>query len=42
MAKYLGEHPLMHMAGSNVNLTITTDSLSMMVMESGEVSYFIC
>lgn len=28
----------MQYAGSNVNLTITVDSINLMVMESGEVS----
>jgi len=28
----------MQFAGSNVNLTITVDSINLMVMESGEVS----
>ena len=38
IAKFLGDHPSMLYAGSNVNLTITTDSLNMVVMETGEVS----
>ena len=33
----LGETPHMHYAGANVNLTITTDSINLMVMETGEV-----
>lgn len=37
IAKYLGDEPNLVFAGSNVNLTITTDSLTMMIMESGEV-----
>lgn len=39
ISKMLGDLPKMQHAGSNVNLTITTDSLSLMVMESGEVSH---
>ncbi|KAL5005069.1 hypothetical protein ScPMuIL_018525 [Solemya velum] len=35
--RMLGIHPGMQYAGSNVNLTITTDSLSLMVMESGDI-----
>ncbi|XP_064607882.1 SHC-transforming protein 1-like isoform X2 [Liolophura sinensis] len=37
ISKMLGDLPKMQHAGSNVNLTITTDSLSLMVMESGEI-----
>ena len=34
----LGDTPCMQYAGSNVNLTITVDSIDLMIMESGEVS----
>lgn len=33
----LGDNPHMHYAGANVNLTISTESISLMVMETGEV-----
>ena len=33
----LGDTPCMQFAGSNVNLTITVDSIDLMIMESGEV-----
>lgn len=39
IAKFLGDEPGLTFAGSNVNLTITTECLSLMVMESGEVSH---
>ena len=34
----LGDTPCMQFAGSNVNLTITVDSIDLMIMESGEVT----
>lgn len=37
VSKLLGEQPNLLFAGSNVNLTITTDCLTIMIMESGEV-----
>ncbi|KAH9509062.1 sporulation-specific csd4-like protein [Bulinus truncatus] len=37
LAKMMGDSPHMQYAGSNVNLTITTDSINLMVMESGEI-----
>ena len=37
IGKLLGDQPNMLFAGSNVNLTITTESLTIMIMESGEV-----
>ncbi|KAH3841695.1 SHC-transforming protein 1-like [Dreissena polymorpha] len=37
ITKMLGENPSMQYAGSNVNLTITTESINLMVMESGEI-----
>ena len=37
VTKLLGEQPNMKYAGANVNLTITTESITIMVMESGEV-----
>ena len=37
LSKMLGEKPCLQFAGSNVNLTITVDALTLMVMESGEV-----
>lgn len=37
ITKLLGEEPSLAFAGSNVNLTITTDALTLMVMETGEV-----
>ncbi|GFR90390.1 SHC-transforming protein 1 [Elysia marginata] len=37
LQKMLGDLPHMQYAGSNVNLTITTDSIQLMIMESGEV-----
>ena len=33
----LGDAPIMQYAGSNVNLTINTEFLNLMIMESGEV-----
>nr|KAG5703677.1 hypothetical protein BaRGS_002551 [Batillaria attramentaria] len=36
VSRMLGENPHMHYAGANVNLTITTDSINLMVMETGE------
>ena len=33
----LGDEPNLVFAGSNVNLTITTDSLTIVVMETGDV-----
>lgn len=38
LVKMLGDAPKMQYAGSNVNLTITTDCLTLIIMESGEVS----
>ena len=38
VAKLLGAEPNLVFAGANINLTITTDSLSLMDMESGDVS----
>ena len=35
--KLIGEQPNLVFAGSNVNLTITTEMLNLMVMESSEV-----
>lgn len=35
----LGDAPHMQYAGANVNLTITTDSIILMIMESGEVNW---
>ncbi|RUS76428.1 hypothetical protein EGW08_015819 [Elysia chlorotica] len=37
LQKMLGDLPHMQYAGSNVNLTITTDSINLMIMESGEI-----
>jgi len=37
MTKMLGDRPSMQYAGSNINLTITTEALNLMIMESGEV-----
>ncbi|XP_033750378.1 SHC-transforming protein 1-like isoform X1 [Pecten maximus] len=37
LSKMLGERPEMQYAGSNVNLTITTEALTLMIMESGEM-----
>ena len=37
ITKLLGEEPSLAFAGSNVNLTITTEALTLMVMETGEV-----
>ncbi|XP_005090357.1 SHC-transforming protein 1 isoform X2 [Aplysia californica] len=37
LGKMMGDLPHMQYAGSNVNLTITTDSINLMVMESGEI-----
>ncbi|KAK0044551.1 SHC-transforming protein 1 [Biomphalaria pfeifferi] len=37
LAKMMGDSPHMQYSGSNVNLTITTDSINLMVMESGEI-----
>ena len=37
MAKLLGDNPNLVFAGANVNLTITTDCLSIMNMEDGEM-----
>ncbi|CAL1541389.1 unnamed protein product [Lymnaea stagnalis] len=37
LAKMMGDSPHMQYAGSNVNLTITTGSINLMVMESGEI-----
>lgn len=37
IGKMLSDTPCMKFAGSNVNLTITIDSINLMVMESGEV-----
>lgn len=34
----LGEKPILQYAGSNVNLTISTECLNLMIMESGEVN----
>ncbi len=38
VAKLLGAEPNLVFAGANINLTITTDSLSLLDMESGDVS----
>ncbi|XP_046357110.2 SHC-transforming protein 1-like isoform X1 [Haliotis rufescens] len=35
--KMIGDNPYMQYAGSNVNLTITVESINLMVMESGEI-----
>ncbi|CAG5117517.1 unnamed protein product [Candidula unifasciata] len=35
--KMLGNNPHMQYAGANINLTITTESINLMVMESGEI-----
>ena len=40
IGRMLSDTPKMQFAGSNVNLTITTESINLMVMESGEVSQF--
>ncbi|XP_076443236.1 SHC-transforming protein 1-like [Babylonia areolata] len=37
VSRMLGEIPHMNHAGANVNLTITTDSINLMVMETGEI-----
>lgn len=37
VSRMLGENPHMMYAGANVNLTITTDSINLMVMETGEI-----
>lgn len=37
VSRMLGDNPHMHYAGANVNLTISTESISLMVMETGEV-----
>ncbi|XP_013384635.1 SHC-transforming protein 1-like [Lingula anatina] len=37
LVKILGEHPKMIYAGTNVNLTITTDALTLMIMDTGEI-----
>lgn len=37
VSRMLGEIPHMMYAGANVNLTITTDSINLMVMETGEI-----
>lgn len=37
LVKMLGDAPKMQYAGSNVNLTITTDCLTLIIMESGEM-----
>lgn len=37
IGRMLGDTPCMQFAGSNVNLTITVDSIDLMIMESGEV-----
>ena len=37
ISRFLGDEPNLGFAGSNVNLTITTESLTLMIMESGEV-----
>lgn len=37
IGRMLGDTPCMQYAGSNVNLTITVDSIDLMIMESGEV-----
>ncbi|WAR18935.1 SHC1-like protein [Mya arenaria] len=37
ISRMLGDMPCMQYAGSNVNLTITIESINLMVMESGEV-----
>lgn len=37
LEKKIGDAPQMQYSGSNVNLTITTESISLMIMESGEV-----
>ncbi|KAJ8304946.1 hypothetical protein KUTeg_018529 [Tegillarca granosa] len=37
LGKMLGDRPILQYAGSNVNLTITIDSLNLMIMESGEI-----
>ena len=38
ITKLLADMPNMQYAGSNTNLTITTDSLSLVIMETGDVS----
>ena len=38
VTKILGAEPNLVFAGANINLTITTDCLSLMDMESGDVS----
>ena len=38
VARLLGAEPNLVFAGANINLTITTDSISLMDMESGDVS----
>ncbi|XP_025077554.1 SHC-transforming protein 1-like isoform X2 [Pomacea canaliculata] len=37
VSRMLGDNPHMHYAGANVNLTISTESISLMVMETGEI-----
>ena len=37
VSKLLGDEPSMKYAGANVNLTVTTETISIMVMDSGEV-----
>ncbi|XP_048734797.2 SHC-transforming protein 1-like isoform X1 [Ostrea edulis] len=37
LTKMLGEKPILQYAGSNVNLTISTECLNLMIMESGEI-----
>uniref|UniRef100_A0A0B6ZYJ2 PID domain-containing protein n=1 Tax=Arion vulgaris TaxID=1028688 RepID=A0A0B6ZYJ2_9EUPU len=37
LGKMLGEAPHLQRSGSNVNLTITTESINLMIMESGEI-----
>lgn len=37
VSKMLGQQPNLVFAGANVNLTITTDSLTIVVMETGDV-----
>ncbi|BFZ02515.1 hypothetical protein BsWGS_05554 [Bradybaena similaris] len=37
LEKMLGNNPHMQNAGANINLTITTESITLMIMESGEI-----
>ena len=39
LSKMLGDEPNLVFAGANVNLTITTDCLTIVVMESGNVRF---